>query len=193
MWRVVLVALCLAVAACGAETEGEGGACAAGIVWNDTFYVQEEIDPPRPPAGAPLEDGIRPGCNDSNGGPFEEDVEIGVREVEGTPPEVAVYLDDSIAGVYVNQRYLVFLGDRDHPPPRSFGRPSCTFEGTVVSLSPLRVDTQRRTWRVRLEATTRFARFASSIPYLAEGDRVRIRGHRCAGKGMIARRVEALP
>lgn len=44
-----------------------------------------------------------------------------------------------------------------------------------------------------LDADTRFARFASSIPFLARGDRVRVPGHGCRGKGMIPRRTEPQP
>ena len=99
----------------------------------------------------------------------------------------------TIAGIYVNRRYFVFLGDRDHPPPRPFGSPTCTFDGTVVRTSPLRVRTRSRMWRVRVDADTRFARFASSLPFLGRGDRVRVRGHGCRGKGMIPRRIEPQP
>jgi hypothetical protein len=184
MRRVVLVVLCL-VSGCGNEAPAVECDAAAGVSWNGVFYLQQDIDPPRPPAGDLLEGEILV-CNE----PWKSRL----RAIEGVPTDVAVYQDGSIAGIYVNhERYFVFLGDRDHPPPRPFGSPSCTFAGTVAKTAPLRVRTARRVWRVRVDADTRFARFASSIPYLAEGDRVRVRGHRCAGRGMIARRVEALP
>jgi hypothetical protein len=179
---VVLSALCLA--ACGNEAPAVECDAAAGVSWNGVSYLLQEVDPPRPPAGDLL-DGEVLVCN--------EPVSYRLRAVEGTPTEVAVYQDGSISGVYVNHRYFVFLGDRDHPPPRPFGSPSCTLEGTVVSTWPLRVRTERRRWRVRVDADTRFARFDSSLPYLAEGDRVRVRGHQCRGQGMVPRRIEALP
>jgi hypothetical protein len=186
MRRVVLVALCLAAAGCGDEAPAVECDAADGVVLNDVFYLAEDMDPPRPPAGRRLEGGTRPDCY--GGGRA-----IALHAVRGLPPDVAVYRDGSIAGIYVNRRYFVFLGDRDHPPPRPFDTLTCTFDGTVVRTHPLRVRTARRTWRVRVDADTRFARFDSSIPYLAKGDRVRVRGHACRGNGMVPVRIEPLP
>ncbi len=49
MRRVVLVALCLALHACGGE-EVESGACTAAIVLHGQGYLGAQFDGPRPPA-----------------------------------------------------------------------------------------------------------------------------------------------
>ena len=185
MRRVVLVALCLALAACGGEDEVESGQCTAAIVLHGQGYLGVQFDGPRPPAGSPVEGGVQPGCND--GGPFEEGREVELREVSGLPSEVAVYVEGEPDAIYVSEDYAVFL-----PMPGYRRRASgvrCRVAGAVTELNALRVG--RRA--VYVDGRTRFEGFPGSLPYLRKGDRVRVDGAGCRGRGLVARRIALQP
>ena len=185
MRRVVLVALCLALVACGDEDIGESG-CTAAIVLHGQGYLGAQVDGPRPPAGPPVEDGVQPGCNDG-GPPFEEGREVGLREVSGLPSEVAVYVEGQPDAIYVSEGYAVFLPMPGYRRRASGAR--CRVAGTVTELNALRVG--RRA--VYVDGRTRFEGFPGSLPYLRKGDRVQVDGVGCRGRGLVARRIAPQP
>ena len=185
MRHVVLVALSLALAACGREGEVESGQCTAAIVLHGKGYLGAQLDGPRPPAGRPVKDGVQPGCND--GGPLEEGREVGLREVSGLPSEVAVYVEGQPDAIYVSEGYAVFL-----PMPGFRRRASgarCRVAGTVTELNALRVD--RRA--VHVDGRTRFEGFPGSLPYLRKGDRAQVDGVGCRERGLVAQRITPRP
>jgi hypothetical protein len=191
MRRVVLVALCLAAAGCGRETDVGDGGCTAVVVWNDVSYAGVSLDPPYPRPGAPLGDGMVPGCND--GGGDEPATSVDVREVEGLPPKVAVTIDGAPDALYTNPAYYVFRPLPDGPGRRRRGA-ACEFAGEVVGVDYLRVRARRREWLVRVDEATRTEGFdRGTMPYLRPDDRVRVRGHGCGGGAMIADRIKLRP
>jgi hypothetical protein len=185
MRRVMLVALCLALPACGGE-EVESGGCTSGIVLHGQGYLGSHLDGPRPPAGPPVEVGFQPACNDG-GPPFEEGREVGLREVGDLPSEVAVYVEGEPDTIYVSDDYVVFP-----PMPGSRRRASgarCRVVVTVTELDALRVG--RRV--VFVDGRTRFEGFPGTLPYLRKGDRVQVDGVGCRGRGLVARRIALQP
>ncbi len=191
MRRAVLVALCLAAVGCDRETDVGDGGCTAVVVWNDVSYTGVALDPPYPRPGAPLGDGMVPGCND--GGGDESATSVDVREVEGVPREVALTIDGERDSLYTNPAYYVFLPLPDGPGRRRRGTP-CEFAGEVDDVEYLRVRARRREWRVTVDEATRTDGFdRGTMPYLRPGDRVRVRGHGCSGEAMIADRIELRP
>jgi hypothetical protein len=202
MKRVALAALCLALAGCGEEETGGDGACADAIIVNGVVYLGTSIPGPDPPAGGPVEGGVQPGCND--GGPLEADREIGLREVRGVPPEVAVYREYGISTIYVNLAYPTevpehplhdhFHGGPDRPRRPERGRP-CRFDGEVDRTTfgiLVRHGTDERD--VRIDARTKIEGFdRNGLPHLGRGARVSIRGYGCGGDAMLARRIVPQP
>ena len=186
MRRVVLVALCLALAGCGADEEVESGACTSAILVHGEGYLGVGLDGPEPPPGRPVEGGIRPACNDS-GPPYEEDREVDLREVRGVPPDVAVYVDGDADTIYLSDRYRVFL-----PLPgyrrRARGEP-CRIVGTVAELESLRVGRRM----IAVDGQTRMDGFPGTLPYLRKGDRVQVDAVGCRGRGVVARRIALQP
>ena len=203
MKRAALAALCLALAGCGAEEDlGESGACADGLLLNGELYYGTPIAGPDPKAGGPVEGGVQPGCND--GGPHEPDAEIGVREVSGVPPEVAVYRQWGTSTTYLNAGYPTELPD--HPlHDRIYGSPDrprrrergerCRIDGEVRETwgHPI-VTFKGRSVIVGIDARTRVTGFdRDGLPYFERGDRLRIQGYGCARDVMLARRIEPQP
>jgi hypothetical protein len=165
-------------------------------------YLGTSIPGPDPKAGGPVEGGVQPGCND--GGPYEPDAEIGLREVSGVPPEVAVYRERGTSTIYLNTGYLTELpdhplhdrihGSRDRPRRRARGKP-CRIDGEVRETwgYPV-VSVEGRTVIVGVSARTRVTGFdRDGLPYLERGDRLRIHGHGCARDSMLALRIEPQP
>jgi hypothetical protein len=189
MMRFALVALFLAIAGCG-DDDVESGGCTSAILVHDEGYLGVAVDGPVPPPGGPVEGGIQPACNDS-GPPYESDREVDVREVSGTPTDVAVYVDGEPDTIYLSERYRVFL-----PMPgyrrRARGQP-CRIVATVIDVRAPRVSRRGREWTVSVDGRTRLEGFAGSLPYLRKGDRVAIDGVRCRGDGLIARRIALRP
>jgi hypothetical protein len=203
MRLLVLATLCLVAVGCGEQDElGESGACASGIVLNGDLYVGMAIPGPDPKAGPPVDGGIEPACNDS-GPPFESDREIGLREVPGVPPEVAVYPEWEISTTYVNAGYRTELpshplhdrihGSGDRPRHRPRGR-RCRLDGEVVSMFAPAIRTGDRRLGFSVDVRTRIDGFdRGGLPYLKRGDRVRIHGYGCDRDWMLARRIEPQP
>jgi hypothetical protein len=203
MRRVVLVGLCLALAACGADEDTEGsGACADGLLVDGELYIGLSLHGPDPKAGGPVDGGVQPGCND--GGPHEADREIGVRAVRGVPPDVAVYREWSTSAIYLNVGYPTALPDhplhdRIHGSParprrRARGRP-CRIDGEVTHTwgQPV-VSVGERTVTLSIDARTRVTGFErGGLTYIERGDRLRAHGYGCAGDVMLARRIEPQP
>jgi hypothetical protein len=186
MRRVVLLALCLALPSCGSDDDVESGGCTSAILLHGQGYLGVHLDGRRPPPGSPLDDGIKPACNDG-GPPFDDDRDVGLREVSGLPPEVAVYVEGEPDVIYVSDRYHVFL-----PMPRYRRRARgarCHFAGTVTELEGLRVG---RRW-VGVDGRTRMEGFPGSLPYLRNGDRVRVDAVGCSGEDVVARRIALQP
>ena len=203
MKRAALVVICLALAGCGEDEDvGESGACADGVVVNGERYVGTTLKGPNPKAGEPVEGGVQPGCND--GGPYEPDVETGVREVSGVPPEVAVYRERGTRTIYLNAGYPTELPD--HPlHDRIYGsadRPRRPARGRAC-----RIDVEvRETWGypiasaggrsviLNIDAQTRVSGFGrDGLTYFERGDRLRVHGHGCARDVMHADRIEPQP
>jgi hypothetical protein len=201
MRRLALAILVLVLAGCGEQAggEGEGGACADGIVWHDTFYLGGELPGhPRLRTGARLQGGIRPACNDSNGEPPGKDRATDLWRFEGIPPEIAVSGAEIPARVYRNPGAFVELPqhplhanyfESPHRPVRRMRGKPCTVDGRVESLSAFYVDGRN----VIVDARTRITGFDDAgMPILREGDAVRITG-RCRGSRIGARHIEPQP
>jgi hypothetical protein len=201
MRRSPVVLVCLALAGCGAEDVGESGACADGLLVDGELYIGLPLAGPDPKAGGPVEGGVQPGCND--GGPHEPDVEIGLREVSGVPPEVAVYREWGTSTIYLNTGYPTELPDHplhnrihgspDRPRRRARGRP-CRIDGEVRDTWGVTVSAGARTVSVGFDARTRVEGFErGGLPYFERGDRLRIDGYGCAREVMLARRIAPQP
>jgi hypothetical protein len=203
MKRAALAVMCLALAGCGAEEDvGESGSCADGLLVNGELYVGIPLAGPDPKAGGPVEGGVQPGCND--GGPHEPDREIGVREVSGVPPEVAVYREWSTRTTYLNAGYPTELpehplhdrihGSPDRPRRPARGRP-CRLDGEVTHTwgYPV-VGVRERTVILNIDARTRVTGFdRGGLTYFERGDRLRVHGRGCARDVMHADRIEPQP
>jgi hypothetical protein len=150
-------------------------------------YSGVHVDGRRPPPGPPLDDdGLQSACNDG-GPPYGEDTEVGLREVSGLPPEVALYVEGEPDAIYVSDRYQVFL---PMPGYRRRARGArCRFAGTVTDLEGLRVGRQ---W-IGVDGRTRMEGFPGSLPYLRKGDRVRVDAAGCRGEEVVARRIALQP
>ena len=198
MRPLLLLVLALAFASCGEDDVGTaapapdenaaagGGAmasCIDGVMWNGTLYAGSMSGDPLPPAGAPLDGGTRPACNDT-GGAAEPDSPASLTAAEGLPPEVAIYDADRPELIYTSMESFVFLGIADSPATRGKG---CTVAGTVTL--PLAVDGRT----VTVLADTRFTGFdRSSLPYLAAGDRVKVTGKGCSPREVFASEITLL-
>jgi hypothetical protein len=199
MRRWALVLLAVLAAGCGDQATGEGGACADVLVWNDTAYFGTRMPSPRPPAGAPLEGGVHPACNDSNGEPPSHDRPTEAYRIEGVAPEIAVYGGNIVRDPYLNPGAFTalpqhpfhdnFFGSARRPVRRVRGEP-CTVSGRVESLSAFYVAGRN----VIIDARTRITGFDDAgMPILREGDAVRIHGS-CRGDEVVgARRIEPQP
>jgi hypothetical protein len=200
MRRLSLIVLCLAMTACGNEEVGESG-CASGVVWNDTFYLGGDMPPPYPAAGAPLDGGRSPGCNDG-GGPFQNGRAADLRRVADIPPEVAVYVDGEHGAIYTNPGAFKELPT--HPlhdnyfggprrPRRSARGDRCRADGRALLSSSLFLRTPTGERNVVVDARTRIEGFDhAGMPILATGDLLRIHG-RCRRDTIVARRIEPRP
>jgi hypothetical protein len=97
--RYVAVAL-LALAGCGSQSHaqgGEGGQCAAAVVYHDTTYVK--VQDTKPALGGRLTGGHVPACNDHEGDPGT-DQPVVLRRIKGAAPSDAVYAPKPFPGVY---------------------------------------------------------------------------------------------
>jgi hypothetical protein len=184
MWRLALF-LVLVLAACGADETGESGSCASGIVYQDAAYLGVGDVDGLPPPTASAEEAARPGCND--GGPIESDTMIEARHMRGVAPEVALYAGED---AYVNVGYFTelpehplhrqFHGAPDRPRRRARGEP-CQIEGRVLETTfSLMVRAADQRISVAVDARTTIAGFdRAGLPYLEEGDKLRIGGRAC--------------
>jgi hypothetical protein len=105
--------------------------------------------------------------------------------------------------MYVNDGFFIELPD--HPlhdqfyggpnRPRAIARgQTCVLEGEVVNLDVLVVRTDGLDVTVRLDARTRISGFArAGLPYLSEGDQVRVHARGCGDDYVLARRIEPRP
>jgi hypothetical protein len=97
--RYVAVVL-LALAGCGGqshEQSGEGGQCAAAVVYHGAMYVRTKAA--RPALKGRLTGGYVPACNDHEGVPGA-DRPVVLRRIAGIPPSRAVYSHRPFPGVY---------------------------------------------------------------------------------------------
>jgi hypothetical protein len=143
-----------------------------------------------------IEEGfLSPGCND--GGAPEPDRPASVFAVRGVSPDVAV-IDDG--NLYVNTGYFTELPD--HPlHDRFHGRPDrprrkvrgarCEINGRVLeTFSSLWVETKRGRISVVVDSRTTIEGFdRAGLPYVDEGDAVRVQG-RCRRDIVLARHIE---
>jgi Domain of unknown function (DUF5666) len=84
-------------------------------------------------------------------------------------------------------------GSRDRPRIRARGR-RCRVDGEIDSLFTRQIRAGDRTLGFAVDARTRIDGFdRDGLPYLKEGDRVRIHGYGCDGDAMVARRIEPRP
>jgi hypothetical protein len=201
MRRCALAILLVLAAGCGDQAaQGEAGACADGIVWHDTFYLGSKLPGhPRLQTAAPLDGGVRPACNDSNGEPPGEDRPADLWRLEGIAPAIAVSGSEIPWLVYLNPG--AFLQLPQHPlhanyydsprrPVRHLRGEPCTIDGRVESLSALFVSGRS----IIVDARTQITGFdRAGMPILHEGDAVRIRGS-CRDNGVVgARHIEPQP
>jgi hypothetical protein len=193
---MVLIACLAVLAGCGDDGESSAG-CAAVVVRSDETYFGVDHGN-LPPPGEALEDGEVPGCDDGGGPEAGRDVRL--TAVSGVPPEVAVYAEGQSGSIYLNPGYLLELPS--HPLHEAFygrpGRPlrrakgkSCALEGEITSLDTLTVNAPDGEQWITVDARTRIDGLQrDGLPYLREGDRVRIEGKGCHEAVMLAQRIE---
>jgi hypothetical protein len=192
----LLVVLALAVSACDEDGAGDcDGSYADAIVWNGDVYFATRTDPPRRRQGAPVEGGYRTLC-----GGRTRPVEL--RRVRGVPAEAALYPDGDTDRMYLDDGFFIelpdhplhdqFYGGPTRPRRRERGRP-CTLDGEVSNVGYLQVRAGGRDVLVVVDVRTRIEGFdRAGLPYLEEGDAVRVRGH-CRPEQVLARRIEPRP
>jgi Family of unknown function (DUF6281) len=193
MRHAALALIGLAFAGCvRAQEGGEGsGGCAAAIVFEDALYLGagDEKGAPRP--GKRAGEAVYPGCDD--GGGAEPDTPVNVRAVRGVPNSVALYADGDL---YVNHGYPTALPEHPLHAQLDGGRRArvrgrrCRLEGEILMLQPLWVRAGGRRVNVVIDRRTEIHGFdRGGLPYLEEGDRIRIEARGCRGNA-VARRIE---
>jgi Family of unknown function (DUF6281) len=175
--------------------EGESGGCASGLVYKEEMYLGMARTDRLPDPGAPAGDAVVPACNDS-GPPYDDDSSIRVRHVRGVPAEVALYAQARTDTVFVNTGYVTEVpehplhralhGDEDRPRRRG-AAPRCRLDAEVAETTfGLWVRADARRVNVIVDARTRIDGFdREGLPYLEQGDVVRISGHGCRPAGRI--------
>jgi hypothetical protein len=102
MRLLALSFLALAFAGCGGHDAttvgGEGGACAAAVVYHHALYVM--ADKHRPALKGRLAGGYAPACNDHEGGDPGPDQPVVLRRIGGVAASEAVYSRVPFPGVY---------------------------------------------------------------------------------------------
>jgi hypothetical protein len=198
MRRLALL-VALGLAGCGAAETGESGGCAAAVVRDGVLYRGTGESARGLRSGQAIEEGfVSPACNDTGGN--DPDRPTRVFAVRGVSPELAVIDDGSL---YVNVGYFTELPD--HPlhdrfhggPDRPRRKPRgsrCAVDGRVLeTFSVLWAETDRGRVTVGVDVRTRIEGFdRAGLPYLQEGDAIRIRG-RCGDEFVLARRIEPRP
>lgn len=202
----------LALAASAARPPAVHAGCAFLVVWHDRAYSAYWSQRTAPPAhpGAPLRGAVEPGCNDT-GGPMPGPTPVRARAIAGVPTDVAV-----LAGreIMIGYGYL----------PQAVGFPlrrstldemrGCA-PGAAVTLSGvarprpggINLAEVRSSRPVPLsdhllvgffiDAHTRIAGLARhGIPYIADGQRLRIHARFCrvrdsTGPKVVARAIVA--
>jgi hypothetical protein len=101
---LLIVTTALVLAGCGGggsesvSDTPQTASCAFVVEYSGHRYLGNAA-PVRPVEGKPLGVGIQPGCQDAPGGPESEDREVGVAEIEGVSPALAILIrgrDESI-------------------------------------------------------------------------------------------------
>jgi hypothetical protein len=197
MRRAVLVLVVLAVAACGEEGASDcEGSGADAVEWGGDLYRGHAQAPSRLRPGPPVEGGFRRLC----GGVTKP---VRLREIRGVPIEVALFPAGDTDRFYRNAGFLLelpehplhddFYGGPGRPRRRARGE-ACMLDGEVVALGYLHVRIGGRDVAVAVDARTRISGFErAGLPYLREGDQVRVLARGCGDDHVLARRIDPRP
>lgn len=170
--------------------------CAEVVVWHDTAYFRYAGSEPHPPPGVGLPGAVAPGCNDTGGDP-PSPTQVDARAIAGVPPAVALIFGHSIlvAPGYFPQvpGFPIRWG-----PPVADETETCRISGALTLAgrahpTPGRLDirTSGRLIDLIVDVHTRFTGLArNGLPYIGDGQAVRIEAVRCGGK-TVARRISA--
>jgi hypothetical protein len=191
------------LAATAAVTTGWGVAasvpasaqCAFIVVRHDrAYFLYGAHGPSKVRPGEALRDTLEPGCSDVAGVPAPAPTRVKARRIAGVSPDVAVLVHGQ---VLVNMGYLPQTPG--FPVPGLGDRPKRCRSGVPASLTGaahffaggIQVAAGGRPSDVYLDARTRVTGLTRrGLPYIGEGQRVRIDAVHC-GRELVARRIVA--
>jgi uncharacterized protein DUF6281 len=170
-----LLALTVALCACGSSRGGGEGACAPAVRWHGDWYMGQEHGHGLRSGGALGEKALSPACNDTNHS-HAEDRTTTVDRIDGVDPLFALMIGGT---VYLNRATFPVL--ESHPLHRLYGRerlrrltgPRCRVRG--------RLDRYGRVGsayvRVTSRTDVRLQRGGSG--YIREGTPIAVTGRSC--------------
>jgi hypothetical protein len=189
--------------------------CAVAVVWHDTSYFQSFGRGQAPPAdpGRRLHGAVAPGCNDT-GGATPSPTSVGARAIRGVPTAVAIL---SHGGILIAPGYfpqaagfpLIRPGAPVEDETRNcrLGAPLTLSGRALPDTGRLNLGDVRSSRRLRLSGdefiglvidgrTQLTGLIRDGIPYVGNGQAVRIEGQFCrvpgsVGPVVIARRIAA--
>jgi hypothetical protein len=205
LWMPALAAA--VVTAAGGVTPAPAlASCASFTVWHDTAYSQywSAAAGPRLQQGAALRGAVAPGCNDT-GGAVPSPAPVGARAIVGVSPAVAIRSQGLllVASGYFPQLPGFPLVPRAAPYDATrtcrLG-PALTLTGRALPgvgrlvLADVRSSRPERLSdhlliNLEVDVHTRITGLArNGLPYVGEGQRVRIAARRCGGS-LVARTI----
>jgi uncharacterized protein DUF6281 len=158
--------------------------CALVVVWHDRAYFESGTTVPRPSPGRRLAGAVAPGCNDTGGDP-PSPTRVAARAIDGVSPAAAL-----------------LYGHRILVPPGYFlpvrGTASCRIAGSVTVTARahpapgfLRVGPSpgQKGVDVFVDRHTEITGLSRhGLPYIGEGQRLRLDAVHC-GRELLARRI----
>ncbi len=170
--------------------------CAEVVVWHDTAYFPYATSgrQPHPAPGVRLPGAVAPGCNDTGGDP-PPPTRVDARAIAGVPPGVALRFGHAILvapGYFPQVRGFPIRWRRVDD-----GTATCQISGALTLAGRAQPTPGVLTLRARrlidlvVDVHTRFAGLErNGLPYVGDGQAVRIEAVRCGAK-IVARRISA--
>jgi hypothetical protein len=200
------VAVLAGLAGGGAAPSAAHAACMFVLVWHDRVYVATGTPETQPQPGAAVRGAVESNCND-NGEPARPPTPIAARRIAGVPPGVALLARDTalVASGYFPE-VTNFLTGATMPTDETRG---CALGGRVRIVGPahpgfglIDVTVDRTTVRLHHlvhgaaqmfpDGRTRFEGLQrNGLPYLGEGQRVRVDARFCRVPGSIGTKIVA--
>ena len=185
--RRAVALLATAAAATGwsvAAPAPAAASCALVVVWHDTAYFDYVPSVLRPSPGRPLSGAVAPGCNDTGGDP-PSPTRVAARAIEGLSPAAALLYGHRIlvaSGYFPRVRHTESCRITGPVALTARAHPALGFFTVVHSSGGQAVD-------VFVDADTHITGLSRhGVPYIGEGQRVRIDAVHC-GRELLARRI----